>query len=83
MLTELEGNITFTGSHSHQNMQSGQQHMLEGITLTQTDGDNRKHYKCLLLHTSNIDYLTGIDVVDGQELGAVFERASERVREGI
>lgn len=76
-LIELESKIAFTGVHSHQNTQSGHQHRLEDIKLKKADSDEQKHYKCLLLHTGNIDYITGIDVVNGQELGAIFERTRE------
>lgn len=74
VLSDLDRKVTFRGVHIHKNTQSGHAHILKDVTLNQVGNTGKKVYKFLLLHTWNTDYLTGVDIWNGREFGAGFER---------
>lgn len=75
-LEDLDRDVTFRDMHHQRSRPPDGEHVLTDVQLNEMSGTREKTYRKLLLHTWNIEYLTGISVWQGREFGASFQRVS-------
>lgn len=71
---DLDRDRTYRNIHHQRNQSTYGEHVLTDVQLDQVGGSDKKIYRKLLLHTWNIDHLTGISVWQGREFGASYQR---------
>lgn len=75
--TDLDRGETYTNSGTPLIQNSGPNaHVITNFALWKQGGDGQVHFMRLLLHTWDIDYISGESEWNGQEYGMFFTRQS-------